>query len=185
MLKKIATLAACLAAVTAGAVTYAAATATQMGARPTEHHARVMADLGTWKGEGKMYVPGLPASSFSGMEVNTKLGEFWLVSKFTSEIMGLPFEGLATAGYDPQKKKFVGTWIDVMNPTMSVMEGAIEDGLLVYRYEQHNAMTGKYEKIKSVHSETRDGKRTFKSYTIAADGSETLSMEIEYTKVGG
>lgn len=185
MLKKIATLAACLATVTAGAAAYTAATTTQMGPGPTEYHARVMEDLGTWKGEGKMYMPGMPATSFTGMEVNTKLGEFWLVSKFTTEMMGMPFEGLATAGYDPQKEKFVGTWIDVMNPTMSVMEGTLEDGAIVYHYEQYNSMTGKSERVKSVNTRTQDGKRTFKSYTIGEDGSETLGMEIHYTKVSG
>ena len=51
---------------------------------------------------------------------------FWTVSLFESEFMGMPFRGRSTLGYDPQKKKWVGTWVDSMSPSMFVMEGGYD-----------------------------------------------------------
>ena len=38
--------------------------------------------------------------------------------------MGAPFRCMKTTGYDPAKKKLVGTWIDSMTPGMTALEGS-------------------------------------------------------------
>ena len=50
-------------------------------------------------------------------------GGLWVLSKFEGDFGGMKFEGRGQFGYDPIKKKYVGTWIDSMSPTLSVLEG--------------------------------------------------------------
>ena len=38
----------------------------------------------------------------------------------------MAFEGRGQFGYDPAKKKYVGTWIDSMSPTLRVLEGTYD-----------------------------------------------------------
>jgi hypothetical protein len=54
------------------------------------------------------------------------LGGFWQISEFKSEIMGQPFEGRGTSGYDPAQKKYVGTWVDTMTPGLATVEGTYD-----------------------------------------------------------
>jgi len=44
------------------------------------------------------------------------IGGFWLLMDFTGDFAGAKFEGKGATGYDPVKKKYVGTWIDTMTP---------------------------------------------------------------------
>ena len=48
-------------------------------------------------------------------------GGLWLVSDFRNETSG--FEGHGVFGYDVQKKKYVGTWVDPMRTFLAPMEG--------------------------------------------------------------
>ena len=52
-----------------------------------------------------------------GIEKNELLkGGLWLISRFEGEVVGTPFTGIGTFGYDPAEKKYVGTWVDTMTP---------------------------------------------------------------------
>jgi hypothetical protein len=56
-------------------------------------------------------MPGAPPQSSRGVIVNRLVcGGLWLVSEFHNETTG--FDGHGIFGYDVQKKKYVGTWID-------------------------------------------------------------------------
>ena len=43
-------------------------------------------------------------------------GGLWVASTFQGDFGGMTFEGRGQFGYDPAKKKYVGTWIDSMSP---------------------------------------------------------------------
>ena len=59
-----------------------------------------------------------------GTEKNELLqGGMWLVSRFEGEMVGMPFTGVGTFGYDPIEKKYVGTWVDSMTPHLMIMKG--------------------------------------------------------------
>ena len=44
------------------------------------------------------------------------LGEMWVVCTSDGEVAGMQYRSMQTIGYDAAKKKFVGTWVDSMNP---------------------------------------------------------------------
>ena len=42
------------------------------------------------------------------------LGGRYVIGKFAGTMMGQPFEGMSTMGYDNAKKMFTSTWVDNM-----------------------------------------------------------------------
>src|SRR5687768_2235337 len=86
-------------------------------ATPAEGHRALAGMVGTWDAEVTSWMsPGQPPVKSKGISENRMvLGGRWVESKFTSEMMGQPFEGVGYTGYDNHKKKYMGTWMDNMS----------------------------------------------------------------------
>jgi hypothetical protein len=56
----------------------------------------------------------MPAMTCKGRNAGKMLGGFWVVMENETEMMGMKIHALHTIGYDPDKKKYVATWIDSM-----------------------------------------------------------------------
>lgn len=98
-------------------------------ATPGEHHAALNAFIGNW--DIKMWwemAPGQREESGGTMACRWVLGERWVEMKMTSEMMGMPFEGLGYFGYDNVAQKYVTTWTDSTTTTMLVDKGVSKDG---------------------------------------------------------
>ena len=98
----------------------------QPGAKPTDEHRILAQEEGTWDATIKSFAAGPDAEPMisKGTEVNTVMtGGLWVLSKFDGDFGGMKFEGRGQFGYDPVKKKYVGTWIDSLSPNLSVLEG--------------------------------------------------------------
>jgi len=80
---------------------------------------------GTWTTESTMRMSENDAPTKStGTTVNTMiLGGRYQSSKSTSNMMGMPFEGMGTVGYDNASKQFISTWIDNMGTGIMIMKG--------------------------------------------------------------
>ena len=99
-------------------------------AQTSKEHEILKKDVGTWTAECKMWVAGPDADPIvsPGKETNRLLpGGNWLLSEFESEFGGEKFTGHGTFGYEPEKKKYVGSWVDSMSPYMMMMEGTYDD----------------------------------------------------------
>jgi hypothetical protein len=110
------------------------------------------------------------------------LGGFWLTETFTGDFGGQKFEGRGTTGYDPFKKKYVGTWIDSVSPTIMVMEGTYDKAA--------NTLTdtgegigpdGKLQKLKDVTEFADKDTIVFTMYSVA-DGKDQQMMKITYKR---
>lgn len=160
-------------------------TSAQGPQQPVEEHKMLKAEVGTWKAEMKMWMPGTEEPLIAqGQEVNKMMGDFWVMSDFSASIMGQPFEGKATLGYDPVKKKYIGTWCDNMNAHMSFMEGTYDKATkTMTMMVTGTGPDGKPSKGKNVIENKDDGSRVFTMY-MAAPGSDEMKkgMEITYTK---
>ena len=55
--------------------------------------------------------------------------------------MGQPFRGMATLGYDPEKKEYVGTWIDTMSPTFFNFRGNFKGDTLEMKARAFDCMS--------------------------------------------
>jgi hypothetical protein len=157
--------------------------------KPTAEHKVLAEDVGTWDAVIKAYMGGPdaePAIS-KGSEVNKMMGGgMWALSEFKGEFGGQPFEGHGQYGYDPLKKKYIGTWIDSMAPTLAVLEGTYDAKTKTMTYEGDGvdvATKAKYS-MKMVTAMKDDGTKVFTLYMkMAPTGDKEVKfMEITYTK---
>ena len=77
--------------------------------------------VGTWDAVTTMH--GMPPSK--GVETNRLMGGLWVVSEFTGDMGGQKFEGHGLYGYDPDKKKYVGVWVDSQTTSVTISEGGL------------------------------------------------------------
>ncbi len=97
---------------------------------PAKEHQWLQQFVGSWdsQSEGSMG-PDQPPMQCKGTISSRSLGGFWIVNEMQTDIMGTPMTGVQTIGYDPAKKKYVGTWVDSMMNHMWKYEGSVsQDG---------------------------------------------------------
>jgi hypothetical protein len=81
--------------------------------QPTQEHEWLRKFVGEWESDIEMHMePGKPAMKLKGSSRDRMIGGFWLISQGGNPEM--PFEFVLTLGYDPQRKKYIGTWTDSM-----------------------------------------------------------------------
>ncbi|MEZ6061756.1 MAG: DUF1579 domain-containing protein [Planctomycetaceae bacterium] len=111
-----------------------------------KEHAWLQQFVGEWESESEASMgPGQPSIKGKGAMSSRMLGEFWVVSEITGDIGGGSIHAIQTIGYDPRKKKYVGTWVDSMMNHMWKYEGAVDDSgkLLTLEAEGPNFMDEK------------------------------------------
>lgn len=151
---------------------------------PSKEVEALKKDVGTWVAKMTMWMPDAPEPvKAEGIETNRMMGA-WLVSDFKGNIFGQQFEGRGQFGYDAKKKKYVGTWIDNMEPFMSTMEGSWDEGsqTMTYMSQGTNSQTGEPTKGKTVVVYKKDGSHVMTMYMESEPGKFTKSMEIVYTR---
>lgn len=175
-----------LSALLVGGVAFAAllpALPFQEPMQPVEQHRKVLAGVGDWEGSVFMTVPGMDEPmEMPCVESIKAVGNFWTTSEFTGDFGGAEFTGVSQMGYDPKKKKYVGTWIDNQHPYMAMMEGDwdAKKNAIVMHYDMFDTMSGSFLKMRNetVHA---DGKYVMTFFTLSDEG-ESEMMRIEMTK---
>ncbi len=99
-------------------------------------------------------------------------------------MMGMPFEGHGTVGYDNAKKVFVSSWIDNMGSGIMYAEGAWDNASksLVMKGKTTDPRTGKDTDVKEVMKFIDDNNQTLEMYGAGPDGKEMKMMEIKFTR---
>ncbi len=88
----------------------------------TDEHAMLQKSIGTWEGELAIYM-GPEPMKVPVTEVVEGVGQFWIQSRFSCEMMGMPYLGISSMSYDAAKKKFIGTMIDSQSSFLAIMDG--------------------------------------------------------------
>ena len=95
--------------------------------QPQKEHQWLQQLAGEWQYEGECIMgPGQPPMRSTGTETARALGGFWVITENKGEFMGTAVTGVMTLGYDPQKKKYVGTWVDSMTNHLWRYEGTLD-----------------------------------------------------------
>jgi hypothetical protein len=153
---------------------------------PSPEHAVLKKDAGSWTAEATMFMPGMPEEKMPGEEVSTMLGEFWVISNYSMDFMGAKFNGQGTFGYDADRKKYIGSWVDSMSPYAMHMEGTWDEAartMTMLSVGKDPSGVEKKGKLVTVHSE--DGNtRVMSMFDLVPDTKEEFvkTMEIKYTK---
>ena len=157
--------------------------------KPTAEHKILAADEGTWDATIKSFLagPGAEPTISKGVEVNKVVpGGLWLISEFRGDFAGVAFEGHGQFGYDPLKKKYVGSWIDSMSPSLSVLEGTYDAQTRTMTLVGDGFDPGTKTKYtqRMVTTSKDDDTRVFTLYMKfeGAGDDEIKFMEITYTK---
>jgi hypothetical protein len=157
----------------------------EKAAEPAEEHKILQKQVGKWNLSLKSWpAPGAPANEETGTaETRSLLGDRYIQTNVSSNMMGKPFTGMAITGYDKTKKKFVGTWIDSMSTGMMLTEGKADASGKVITNQAvfTDPLTGKPNKMKVVSKWESDDKMVDEFYERKG-GKETKTMEITYTR---
>ena len=140
---------------------------------PAKEHEWLQKFVGEWEAEVEVFMePGKPPMKMKGFNRDRMLGGLWLISEGGNDSM--PYQFLLTLGYDPQKKKYVGSWTDTMTSYLWRYEGTVnaEGNILTLETEGPAPMAPeKHSKFREVTEfKTRDH-RVFTSSILSDDGT--------------
>ncbi|RYG44174.1 MAG: DUF1579 domain-containing protein [Chitinophagaceae bacterium] len=151
---------------------------------PGDMHKMMESWSGKWTGDVIMWqAPGAPADTMKGTAVNKMtLGGRYMTSTHTSTMMGMPFEGHSTMGYDNAKKLFVNTWIDNAGTGIMYLEGpydaATKTITLTGKCVDPSAGNGKEMTVRQVIKEIDPKHQVMEMYGPGPDGKEFKMMEV-------
>jgi hypothetical protein len=156
-------------------------------ATPGAEHKMLDTKVGKWTDKVTCWMSpdAPPMAGTSTSEYKWTMGGRYLQGTTKGDFDGMPFEGMATIGYDNMKKKYVSSWIDNMGTGIMTAEGTYDAATKTCTYmgESPEVMSGKYLPSKS--TEKMTDKDTFVGEmwsTDAKTGKMFKSMEITSTR---
>jgi len=158
-----------------------------MKAEPQKEHQWLQQLVGEWTYEAEATMePGQPPSKFEGSESVRSLGGVWILAEGQGEMPGCgAATTVLTLGYDPQKKRFMGTFIGSMMTHMWVYQGELDESerVLTLNTEGPDFSTpGKMAKYKDVIEFKSDDHRVLSSHYQSDDGTWHGFMTANYRR---
>ena len=158
-----------------------------MQAEPQTEHRWLQKLVGEWVYETEAQMePGKPLEKFTGTESVRSLGGLWILAEGKGE---MPGGGAATMmltlGYDPQWKRYVGTWVGSMMTHLWVYDGVLDaDGksLTLDTEGPDMSIDGKLAKYRDVYEIKSDDRRTVTSHILGDDGTWQVMMKASYRR---
>jgi hypothetical protein len=155
-------------------------------AEPQKEHEWLQKLVGEWTYETEGTIgPDQPPIKSQGSESVRSLGGLWTLAEGQGQMPdGSPATTMMTLGYDPQKKRFVGTWIGSMMAKLWVYDGELDaDGRKLSLYSEGPSMSGdgmaKYRDAIEVVSADH---RIMTSELQGEDGNWTRFMTAHYRR---
>jgi hypothetical protein len=150
-------------------------------ATPGSMHKWMGKTNGTWEAEVSQWMaPDAPPVKSKATNVQSSvLGGRYVIGKFTSTMMGQPFQGMSTMGYDNGKKIFVSTWVDDMGTGIVHMSGTYDEATKTLNMKGHQTdpMTGKDSEMREEMKMIDDDTYTMSMFGSGMDGKEMKFME--------
>lgn len=164
----------------------AAMDAWMKAATPGPEQERLAQLEGHWKVTSKAWMaPGAePEVSVGTSTSKMILGGRYLHERVGSQMMGMPFEGIGTTGYDNVKKTYVSSWVDTFGTGILYSEGTWDEGRnsLTLHAEFLDPMSGKMTKMRMVTRIVDADTHVAEFYQPGPDGQEFKGMELTYTR---
>jgi hypothetical protein len=158
---------------------------------PREEHRWLQKLVGEWTTEADTEMgPGQPAAKSKGTERVRVLGDLWVLCEGRGEMPGGgPASMLLTLGYDPQKERFVGTWIGSMMTHLWVYDGELDASGRVLTLSTEGPKlapdatpTGAKARYRDVIEIKNDSERTLTSHMLGDDGKWQKFMTATYRR---
>jgi hypothetical protein len=152
--------------------------------KPQKEHAWLEKLTGEWESEMVIQPPGQPTMTAKGEERSRMVGGFWYIAESAGDMMGMPFTGIMTLGYDINKKQYVGTWVDSMTDYLWKYKGKLEGDKLTLEakgpcpLKPPGTMVNFRETLELMDKDHK----VFTSSFQEDDGSWTQMVTIKYTR---
>lgn len=156
-----------------------------MPAQPQTEHQWLQKLVGEWTYETEtMMGSDQPPVKSTGTEIVRSLGKLWILAEGQGEMPGCgPAATLMTLGYDPQKQRYVGTWVGSMMTYLWQYDGELDAEETVLTLNSDGpAMTGeeKLGKYKDVIEFKSNDHRVLTSHMLGGDGQWQGFMTAHY-----
>jgi hypothetical protein len=159
----------------------------EMKIEPQKEHEWLEKFVGEWTSEAEMKMkPDDSPIRSEGTESVRSLGGLWILAEGRGTMPGGgEARTILTIGYDPQKKRFVGTWVGSMMTHMWVYDGALDPSgkVLVLDTEgpsmAGDGTMGKYQDVIEFKS---DDHRILSSQVLGDDGKWQRFMTATYRR---
>jgi hypothetical protein len=150
---------------------------------PGPEHQFLAKNVGTWNATVTMWqAAGAPPQISQATSVRRMiLGGRVMVDEWTGSMMGMPFEGFGTSGYDNASKKWWGTWSDNMSTGSMTMTGSCDADPkkgCVHTGKAVDPATGKEVTSRSTTVWPTPDEERMEMYGPGPDGKEFKMMEI-------
>jgi hypothetical protein len=158
-----------------------------MRTEPQQEHEWLQKLVGEWTIEAEASMgPDQPSESVSGTESVRSLGGVWVLAEGQGE---MPGGGHATTvmtlGYDPQRQRYVGTWIGSMMSHLWVYDGELDAAERVLTLSAEGpsmAGDGKLAQYRDVIEFKSDDYRLLSAYVLRDDGEWHHFMTTHYQR---
>jgi hypothetical protein len=155
-------------------------------AKASKEHEALKVMEGSWDYVMKTTAMGhdMHAAEFKVSEVCSPVGDFWMVFDIkTPDMMGAPWHGHGSIGYDPSMKKYTGHFINSHSPLAMTGEGTMDAAgkVMTMNWASHGP-DGKPATMREVFENKDKDHSTMTMYMNGADGKEMVLFSINYTR---
>jgi hypothetical protein len=152
---------------------------------PQREHRWLQRLVGEWTYESEaMMEPDGATVRMTGTESVRAFGELWIMTDSRGETPGGgDHRSVITLGYDPQKQRFVGTFVDTEMTFMWIYEGRLDGDVLTLESDGPSFEgDGKMAKYRDITELKSDDHRIFRSVVLGHDGEWHEFMVSHYRR---
>lgn len=158
-----------------------------MHVEPQKEHHWLQKMVGEWTCEAEAVMePGKPPAKFTASESVRSIGGIWVQCEGKSEMPGGgTTTTLLTLGYDPARKRYVGTFLGSMMTHLWVYDGTMDAAGNVLTLDTEGPSFGngaKLAKYKDVIEFKSDDHRVLSSHMLGDDGQWHGFMTAHYRR---
>lgn len=155
---------------------------------PGDMHTMMNSWNGNWNTESTMWdYEGATPQKSTGSAVNSMImsGKYQS-TKYSGNMMGMPFEGMSITGYDNAQKKFVSSWVDTWSTGIMNMSGtwdAASKSMTLTGKTPDICRPGKECTMREVYKVIDDNTHLMEMYgPDPKTGKEMKAIEIKFTR---
>jgi hypothetical protein len=159
-----------------------------MDAKPQKEHEWLQQLAGDWTFEGEAEMAPGESMKCTGTESVRSLGGLWMLAEGKSQMPdGSSAITLMSLGYDPQRSRYIGTFLGSMMTHLWLYDGALDpDGKMLTLDTEGPDMAsteGKMARYQDVIEIKGTGHRTLTSRMLGQDGKWRTFMTAHYRRL--